>query len=195
MMVDRLIPIGSMPARLDGFGKSDSSRFSHTVTTPSGHETIVTTLVDPILRMSRPAKVMAGGAVGTALMSLVFALMEVQTRYAIGIFDAIAKFARMPDNLYIGFFLFVVAGVVIWPLLFLAVEDYIPFGPDPAVRGMVFGILLWIPFVLTALGELIIPLFVLYLVISFIAHLIYGFSMGAVFAALSTDPQSDRYRQ
>lgn len=141
--------------------------------------------------MHRGANAIAGGAVGTTLMSLLFVLMEVQTRYAIGIFDAIARFARVPGSVYVGFLIFVVAGVLVWPLVFIAIEDYIPTRPDPAVRGMVLGLILWIPFVLAAGGDLIAPLYLVYLVVALIAHLVYGFSMGAVYASLSSDRPAD----
>lgn len=134
--------------------------------------------------MNRPASAVAGGIVGTGLMSVVLILMEVQTRYAIGIFAAIARFVRQPENLYIGFFLFIAAGAILWPLLFVSIEPYIPRGPDPAVRGVVFGGALWVPFVLTGRGDLAGPVVVIYATFTLVAHLVYGFTMGAVYAAL-----------
>lgn len=135
--------------------------------------------------MNRPASAIGGGVIGTTLMSMIFVLMEVETRYAVGIFDAIARFARVPDHLYLGFVIFVFAGVVAWPLLFVAVEGYLPPGLDPAVRGMVLGAILWVPFVITARGDLVGPIVLVYAGISLIAHLVYGFALGAVYASLA----------
>lgn len=134
--------------------------------------------------MNREASALAGGTVGTAVMSLVFIFMEAQTRYVIGIFAVIARFVRQPDNLYVGFGLFLIAGAFVWPLLFVTLERYIPRGPDPAVRGTVYGAALWVPFVLTGRGDLAGPVIVIYATFTLFAHLVYGFTLGAVYAAL-----------
>jgi len=139
--------------------------------------------------MNRLGSAVAGGLVGTTLMSLVFVLMEVQTRYAIHLFDVIARFVRRPGDPYLGFLLFAVAGVVVWPLLFLALRQYIPRGPDPAVQGMVFATLLWVVFVVTGRGDLSGPILVVYGTLTLLAHLVYGFSLGAVYSSLAgVDP-------
>lgn len=117
-------------------------------------------------------------------MSLLFVLLEVQTRSAIGLFAVIARFVGLPGELYLGFFFYVVAGSVLWPLLFLALERYIPLGPDPAARGMVFGAVLWVPFVIVGRGDLTGPILVVYASFTLLAHLAYGFSMGAVYEHL-----------
>lgn len=104
-------------------------------------------------------------------MSLVFVLMEVQTRYAIGIFGAIARCVRTPGGLSLGFLVFAFAGVVVWPLLHVVLEDHLPRGPDPAHRGMVLGACLWVPFVVTARGDLEGPLVLVYVAVSLLAHL------------------------
>lgn len=134
--------------------------------------------------MNRPAGVIAGGFVGTTAMSVVLVLMEVQTRSVIGLFGVIARFVRLPGRLALGFVLFFLAGTVVWPLVFLALERYLPRGPDPAVRGMVFASVLWVPFVVTGRGDLGGPVLVIYGALTLLAHLVYGFTMGAVYAAL-----------
>lgn len=135
--------------------------------------------------MHRVGGAVAGGVAGTGLMSIVFALMEVQTRYVLLIFDVIARYVRQPGSPYVGFVLFAVVGSVVWPLVFVALEDYIPRGPDPAVRGMVFAAVLWIPFVITGRGDLGWPTVLLYATFTLFAHLVYGFTLGAVYASLS----------
>lgn len=141
--------------------------------------------------MNRPLSAIVGGGVGTTAMSVVLVLMEVQTRYVIGMFGVIARFVRLPEQLALGFALFFLVGTAIWPLVFISTERYLPLGPDPAVRGMAFALVLWIPFVVTGRGDLDGPVLVIYGAFTLLAHLVYGFVMGAVYAALvERDPSS-----
>lgn len=135
--------------------------------------------------MNRPASALVGGFVGTALMSLVLVLIEVQTRYILRIFYVIARFVRRPDDPFVGFLLFVLVGVAVWPLLFVAVLEYVPQGPDPAVKGMIFAVPIWVAFVVTGRGEFALPTLVIYVAFTLVAHLVYGFVLGAVYASLS----------
>ena len=137
--------------------------------------------------MNRPGGAIVGGIVGTALMSIVFVLMEVQTRYVLHIFDVIARFVRRPGEPYVGFLLFAVVGVLVWPLLFVALLDYIPRGPDPAVQGMVFALPLWVVFAITGRGDVDWPTLLIYATFTLFAHLVYGFALGAVFASLADE--------
>lgn len=137
--------------------------------------------------MNRPASAIVGGTVGTGLMSLFFVMMEAQTRYVAGIFGALARFVRLPGRLYFGFLIFAFAGIIVWPLLFVALEDYIPYSADPAVKGMILGGVLWVPFVITGRGSLGWPVVLVYISVSLLAHLAYGFTLGAVYASLSKE--------
>jgi hypothetical protein len=129
----------------------------------------------------------AGGVAGMAAMSVVFALLEVETRYEVGIFAGIARFVRMPGNLLFGFLVFVFFGAVVWPLLFVFVEHRIPRGPDPAKRGMVFAALLWLLFVVTARGQLSGATLLIYAGLTLAGHLAYGFILGAVYGHFRPD--------
>ncbi len=131
--------------------------------------------------MNRPLSAVAGGVAGTAILSLLMILTEVQTRSQIRIFDVIARFVGLPGHVVIGFVLFVAAGVFAWPLLFVALEPYIPGGPDPAQRGIVLAVALWIVFVITGRGSIGWPLVIVYAGLTLIAHLAYGFTLGAVY--------------
>lgn len=137
------------------------------------------------MAVNRPLGAVAGGVAGTGVMSVVFVLLEVETRSAIGIFAVIARYVGVPRQLWFGFLLFAVVGSVVWPLLFVALEEYIPRGPDPAVRGLVFAAALWVPFVVLGRGDLAGPVVVVYAAFTFVAHLLYGFTMGAVYATLT----------
>lgn len=144
--------------------------------------------------MNRPGSAIVAGIVGTTLMSVLFVLLEVQTRYVLRIFDVIARFVRQPGEPFVGFLLFVAVGVVVWPLLFVALIDYIPRGPDPAVQGMVFALPLWVLFAVTGRGDIGLPTLLIYGIFTLLAHLVYGFAVGAVYASLADefDPPTAR---
>lgn len=133
--------------------------------------------------MHRVVGAVAGGIAGTAVLSLLLLLLEVETRSAVGIFGAIARFVRLPGELALGFLIFVLAGSLAWPLLFVAVQGSLPMA-DPATRGMAFAIPLWVAFVIAGRGDIGGPLFVVYVGFTLLAHLAYGFTLGAVYGML-----------
>lgn len=135
--------------------------------------------------MNRPTAALGGGVAGTAVLSLLLLLLEVETRSVIGIFDVIARFVRMPGSPAVGFVVFLAAGVVAWPLLFVALERYLPGGPDPARRGLVFATALWVAFVVLGRGDIHGHLLIVYVAFTLLAHLAYGFALGAVYAWLT----------
>ncbi|NEU56993.1 DUF6789 family protein [Halorussus sp. MSC15.2] len=139
---------------------------------------------------NRPRQILgaiAGGVVGMAAMSIAFALLEVETRYEVGIFAGIARFVMLPGNLLFGFLVFVAFGAVVWPLLFVLFEDRIPGGPDPARRGLVFATLLWVLFALTGSGEVTGATLLIYGSLTLVGHLAYGFILGAVYGRIRPD--------
>lgn len=141
--------------------------------------------------MNRYASAVGGGALGTAVMLLLLILLEAETRSAIRIFDVIARFVGTPDDATVGILVFGLVGVVVWPLLFVLLESYLPRGPDPAARGVVFATVLWLAFVVTGRGDIDGPLLVIYVAYTLFAHWAYGFALGAVYGRLidrSRDP-------
>jgi len=137
--------------------------------------------------MNRAVAAIAAGAVGTMVMSAALAIFEVQTRYAIGIFAAIARFVRVPDNLFAGFVVYVLVGTVAWPLLFVSLKPYVPLDLDPAVAGMLFALPLWIAFAIVGHGDVTGAIVVLFVAFTLIAHLVYGFVLGAVYASFADE--------
>lgn len=131
--------------------------------------------------MNRPLAAVGGGLVGTVALSLLLLLFEVETRSRIRMFDAVARFVGVPGNTSVGFILFVVAGVVAWPLLFAAVQPSLP-GDDPALQGMGLAILLWVAFVLLGRGDLSGPIILAFAGLTLLAHLAYGFVLGSAYA-------------
>ena len=138
--------------------------------------------------MNRPISAILGGAVGTTVMSLMLAVMEVEARGAMDLFGAIARFARVPGNQFLGFSIYALVGVIVWPLLFLGLERYLSPSTDPAVKGMAMGAILWFGFAVVGRGDIGGALLFVYLAFTLVAHLAYGFTMGAVYARLSRDP-------
>lgn len=142
--------------------------------------------------MNRLASAIAGGVAGTSVLSLLMLLLDVQTRSALGIFAAIARFVRLPGQLALGFLLFVLVGVVAWPLVFIAVVERIP-TEDPAAAGVLFAVPLWAAFVLIGRGTLVGGALFVYAGFSLLAHLAYGYVLGAVFEHFAgTVPAADR---
>ncbi|WP_435360475.1 DUF6789 family protein [Haloarchaeobius sp. DFWS5] len=153
---------------------SESSPTSETPETPPDEE-----------HVARPLAAIAGGVAGVTVMTVLFVIFEVQTRTEMELFEVVARFAGVPGHVYIGFALFVAAGVLAWPLLFVALESYIPLTLDPAAAGMGFAIVLWLAFVITGRGSLSGVILLVYAVSTLIAHLAYGFTLGAVYAHLT----------
>lgn len=144
--------------------------------------------------MNRSFSAIAGGVVGITAMSVLLLLLEVQTRSRIHLFDAVARFVGVPNNTFVGFLIFVAAGIIAWPLLFVALEGYIPGGPDPAARGVVFASVLWIAFLIVGRGSLGFsdPQILIYAAFTYIAHFAYGFFLGAVYNRLRGVSHADR---
>lgn len=135
--------------------------------------------------MNRWLSAVAGGIGGISVMSVLLLLLDVETRSAVGIFDAIARFVGMGGATALGFVIFFLAGALLWPVLFVAVEDYLPGGPDPAWRGIAFSVVLWVAFLLINLGSVTGPIVILFALYTLAAHAVYGFTMGAVYARLT----------
>jgi hypothetical protein len=134
--------------------------------------------------MKRPFAAVAGGTAGTAVLTLLLLLFEVETRSQIGMFEVVARFVGVPGNATVGFVLFVFAGVFVWPLLLVGVEEWIP-GDDPGLKGMAFGVVLWVAFVLLGRGTMGGPLLLAFGGLTLLAHLAYGFVSGAIYASLT----------
>ncbi|SFR42129.1 DUF6789 family protein [Halogeometricum limi] len=134
--------------------------------------------------MNRPLAAVAGGLSGTTVLTVLLLLFEVETRSQIGMFEVVARFVGVPDSTTVGFLLFVTAGVLAWPLLFVALEERIP-GDDPALKGMALGVALWIPFVVLGRGELAGAIVFAFGGLTLVAHLAYGYVTGAVYARLA----------
>jgi hypothetical protein len=129
----------------------------------------------------------AGGVAGTALLSLLLLMLEVETRSGVRIFAAIARFAGVPGNVALGVVGYLLAGAVAWPLLFTVVEEVLPVA-DPAVEGMAFAVPLWTAFVVVGGSGMNETGLAVYASFTLLAHLAYGYMLGTVYARLA-DPE------
>lgn len=142
--------------------------------------------------MRRAWRAVVGGLVSTLAMATIFLLIEVQTRARLRLFEALARFVGLPDRLVLGFLVFVFFGVVVWPLVFVVADQYLPPRDDSAVSGMVFATILWVGFLVIGTAEIAVVLLPFYAAVTLVAHLVYGFTLGLVYgwAPLATDGQT-----
>ena len=126
----------------------------------------------------------AGGIAGTAAMTVFLFIADAFSGFRIRSFETIALLVGIPNNLLFGFLLFAAAGTIAWPLLFVALVQYLPGGRDE-IRGAVFATVLWISFALAFSSGLGGVSLVLYLVFTLVAHWVYGLILGGVYGRLA----------
>jgi len=133
-----------------------------------------------------------GGLAGTASLTVGLLIAE-----SIGAFDreSFALLTRMigleefvPTVLF-GYLLFLLGGMIPWPLLFASLKEYLPGESDP-VKGAFFGGAMWTGVVMAFYTGQSGLLLVVYVILTFLAHVFYGLSLGAVFNYFMTRPDS-----
>lgn len=134
-------------------------------------------------RLERSLSAIGGGAVGTVVMTVFLGFIAVETRSQLGFFDAISRFSGVPAQPVFGFGLFVLAGIVVWPLLFVAIESYLP-GSNPHANGLIVAAILWIAFVNTGTQLSEPTALILYGGLTLLAFLIYGLTFGEIYSQL-----------
>ncbi|MFB6309221.1 MAG: DUF6789 family protein [Haloarculaceae archaeon] len=134
----------------------------------------------------------AGGLVGTALMTVVLLIAESLGAFSRAAFATLTEMVGLTGfvpEVTFGYLLFLVGGMVPWPLLFAALKAYLPGRTDP-VKGAYFGAAMWTGFVLAfyagqsglALG--------LYVLLTLAGNVVYGVGLGLVFDYFATRPDS-----
>lgn len=136
--------------------------------------------------MNRFLRAISAGVAATTVLMLVFLFSQVQTRSQLGAPEAIARFVGMPEHHIIGFAVFCAIGILVWPVVFVFVRERVAGrGPrDPTVQGLLFGVVLWVLFLVLGTGQLTWPFVILYLLFTLIGHLAYGFVLGFVYERL-----------
>lgn len=137
-----------------------------------------------------------GGMVGTAAMTVGLFVASTLNAFDMRSFATLAELTGLnvlfPGNsLAVGYLIFLAGGMITWPLLFAATCNYLP-GRNRAEKGLPYGFVLWTGFVLAfadgiggGTGTL-----ALYALLTLIAHLAYGFTLGSVFDYLSERPET-----
>lgn len=136
-----------------------------------------------------------GGLVGTAAMTVGLFIAASLGAFEMASFRILAELTGLAvvvpiDPLALGYLIFLAGGMVTWPLLFASIGSYLP-GRRFATKGLPYGFVLWTGFVL-AFADGVGGGFTLglYAVLTLIAHLAYGFTLGSVFDYLSDRPET-----
>lgn len=124
------------------------------------------------------------GAVGTAAMTVVLLVASTLGGFQMSSLAMIVELtgiaAIAPEHsIVVGYLLFLGGGMVTWPLLFASIGRYLP-GETYARQGAFFGFVLWTGFVLAFYAGYAGFALAVYVVSTLVAHLVYGFSLGAV---------------
>ena len=132
------------------------------------------------------------GLVGTAMMTVVLLIAESLNAFSRQAFADLTQLiglgAYVPPVTF-GFLLFLLGGMVPWPLLFASLREYLP-GRTWPVSGLFFGTALWTGFALAFYDGAAGVSLALYLVLTLVAHWAYGVSLGLVFSYFSDRPAS-----
>lgn len=134
----------------------------------------------------------AGGLVGTALMLVVLLFAESLGAFSRSSFAELTELVGLTGyvpEVTFGVLLFLLGGMVPWPLLFASLREYLP-GDSWPVNGLFFATALWTGFVGAFYPGVSGVALVLYLVLTLVAHWVYGVSLGLVFDYLSDRPDS-----
>ena len=135
-----------------------------------------------------------GGLVGTGSLTVGLLIAA-----SLGVFD-INEFATLAEltglnalfesnPAAVGYVLFLLGGMVMWPLLFASIGSYLP-GKNFALKGLPFGFVLWTGFAPAFYDQYTGLALVLYLLFTLGGHFAYGFTLGAVFDYLGDRPET-----
>jgi hypothetical protein len=127
-----------------------------------------------------------GGFVGTALMTVVLLVAASLGGFELSSFATTAELigaeAVFGADLLVpvGYVIFLGGGMTTWPLLFASMGEYLP-GRKYAHKGLFYGFVLWTGFVLAFYAGYSGTALAVYIVATLLAHVGYGFALGAIF--------------
>lgn len=135
-----------------------------------------------------------GGLVGTGALTVGLLIARSLGAFELSSFGTLAELTGfnmlLPLNpTAVGYVLFLLTGMVMWPLLFASIGRYLP-GEKYATRGLPFGFVLWTGFAPAFYEGYTGLAMVLYFGLTLGAHFAYGFSLGAVFDYLGDRPDT-----
>ena len=135
-----------------------------------------------------------GGAVGTGALTVGLLIAMSLDAFQIESFGTLAELtgfnAVVPlSPTAVGYVLFLLTGMVMWPLLFASIGSYLP-GEKYATKGIPFGFVLWTGFAPAFYEGYTGLTMLLYFALTLGAHFSYGFTLGAVFDYLGNRPET-----
>jgi hypothetical protein len=155
------------------------------------NDSVMREVEDP-LTMRAVLASFAAGTAGLAAMAPVIAGIPI----VLGVFqvDPLARFARLviaDANATLGVAFFAAGGAVVLPLFFLATASFLPPAKPRAARAVTIAVVFWVSFVFVfwpAGGALTAASFV---VLTLLAHVLYGAILGVVLDRLTGIPEHD----
>lgn len=121
------------------------------------------------------------GAAGTVMLSAVLFVALNLGMFDSSAFNGLSVMVGIGENAFVGYLIFFAGGMTTWPLLFVSLQEYLP-GSTLALRGVTFATITWTGFLgafYTGQSGLALAG---YVVFSLVAHWVYGFTLGSVFA-------------
>jgi hypothetical protein len=127
----------------------------------------------------------AGGFVATAVTVGFLVVASALGAFDLASFQTLVGFlgveGLLPGNeRTAGFAVFFAHGMFVWPLLFASLGRYLP-GDRFALKGIPFGVVMWTGFLVAFYDGYAGLALAGYVALSLLAHLGYGFTLGAVF--------------
>ncbi|WP_254534966.1 DUF6789 family protein [Halomarina litorea] len=153
------------------------------ITPPNPEDDLVAVFHDGIIGA-------VAGFVGTVSMTVVLGIGQLLGVFDLTTFASIAELGGLDvlfdESLmpYLGYLVFLAGGMTTWPLIFAAIERFLP-GTSLPKRGVSFGTVMWTGFVI-AFVDVLPPnpattQIALYAGFTLLAHWIYGYGLGWVF--------------
>lgn len=135
-----------------------------------------------------------GGLVGTVVLTVGLLIGASFGAFDTGAFAVIADLAGADlvveaELASVGFLIFLLGGMTVWPLLLASIGIYLP-GDRFAIKGIPLGAIIWTGFAPAFYTDQSGLLLAGYLVITFFGHVFYGFTLGAVFDYFSNRPDT-----
>lgn len=135
-----------------------------------------------------------GGLVGTVVLTVGLLIASSLGAFDLDSFAVVAELTGanvlFESNVTaVGYIIFLVGGMTVWPLLLASIGTYLP-GDRFAIKGVPFGFVLWTGFAPSFYGGQSGLALALYLVITLFAHVFYGFSLGSVFDYFGNRPDT-----
>lgn len=135
-----------------------------------------------------------GGLVGTVVLTVGLLVAESFGAFDMGAFAIIAELAGatllFESNLpSVGYLIFLLGGMTVWPLLLASIGMYLP-GDRFALKGIPLGVIIWTGFAPAFYSGQSGLLLAVYAVVTFFAHVFYGFTLGAVLDYFTNRPDT-----